>query len=108
MTLFARWGEGFQHPAGYQGIDGHFGFGQFPWRDSRDNQGMVVGHFRVVHAPGVHIGKVKCTAVFLEIRHSHDFLQQVRNEFHDILRDMATSGSRIRNQFLLVQRLGDG
>ena len=106
--FFTRRGKGFQHPAGNQGIDGQFRFGQFLRCDARDNQGMMVGHFRVVHASGVQAGKVKGAAVFLEIRHGRDFLQQVRDKRHDILRDMAAAGSRVGNQFLLVQRLRDG
>ena len=69
-------GKGFQHPAGYQGIDGRFRLGQFLWCDTRDDQGVVVGHFRIVHAPRIQTGKIKSVPIFLEIGHSHDFLQQ--------------------------------
>ena len=73
--FLAGWGEGFQHPAGYQGIDSRFRLGQFLWRDTRDDQGVVVGHFRIVHAPRIQTGKIESVPIFLEIGHSHDFLQ---------------------------------
>ena len=106
--FLAGWGKGFQHPAGYQGIDGRFRLGQFLRHDTRDNQGMMVGHFRVVHASGIQAGKVKSVPVFPELGHSHDFLQQDRNMRHDIFGYVSASRPRIGNQFLLIQRLGDG
>ena len=69
---------------------------------------MMVRHFGAVHTPGIQVGQVKGFPVCLEIRYGYDFFQQGRNDPHDIFRNMAAAGSRIGNEFLLIQGLGYG
>ena len=69
---------------------------------------MVVGHFRGVHAPGVQAGKVESPSVFPEPGHGDDLFQQGRDMCHDIPRDITAARSRVGDQFLFVQGLGDG
>ena len=105
--LLAAGRERFQHPSGDQGIDGGLRFGKPFGGDAGRDQGVVVGHFRVVHAAGVQGGEVDCLPVFPEFRHGGNLFQQSRDMRHDILRDVAASRPRVRYQFLLVQGLGD-
>ena len=105
--LPAGWRERFQHPSGYQRIDGGFRFGKSLRCDTGRDQRVMVGHFRVVHAAGVQGGKVERLPVFPEFRQDGNLFQQFRDVRHDILRDMAASRPRIGHQLLLVQGLGD-
>ena len=69
---------------------------------------MVIGHFRGIHAPGVQSGKVESASVLPEQRHGNDFFQQGGYIRHDIFGYVPAARSRVRDQFLLVQGLGDG
>ena len=69
---------------------------------------MVVGHFRGIHAPGVQSGKIESASVLPEQRHGNDFFQQGGYIRHDIFGYVPAARSRVRDQFLLVQGLGDG
>ena len=105
--LLAAGRECFQHPPGNQGIDGGLHLGKPFGGDAGRDQGMVVGHFRVVHAAGIQCAEVECLSVFPKFRHGRNLFQPFRDVHHDILRDMAASRPRIGHQLLLVERLGD-
>ena len=68
---------------------------------------MVVRHFLVVHAAGVETCKVEGSGTGGESRHDQDSFQQSGHAGHHVVRDVAASRSRVGNEFLLVERLGD-
>ena len=68
---------------------------------------MVVRHFSVVHAAGVETCKVEDSGAGGESRHDQDSFQQSGHAGHHVVRDVAASRSRVGNEFLLVERLGD-
>ena len=68
---------------------------------------MVVRHFAVVHATGVETRKVKDSGTCGESGHGQDSFQQTGYAGHHVVRDIPASRSRVGNELLLVERLGD-
>ena len=67
----------------------------------------MVRHFTVVHATGVETRKVKDSGTCGEFGHGHYPFQQTGHAGHHIVRDIPASRSRVGNELLLVERLGD-
>ena len=67
----------------------------------------MVRHFAVVHATGVEMRKVKDSGTCGESGHGQDSFQQTGHAGHHVVRDIPASRSRVGNELLLVERLGD-
>ena len=104
--LDALFGEGFQHTPGYHIVDDTLVRCDILGLHLRDEQSMVVGNPRIIHAPAGQCAH--CRRVLAEHGMIFQRRQQGRYFGKHVFGDMAASGSGIRDALLLIELLRDG
>ena len=98
--------ERFEHPPDNQVIDMLFLFREVERLLARNEQGVVVGHFRIIHA--MSGGVFYQRQVFFPLCVSSEGGEQFRQLLIHVFGDITASRPRIGDELALVQPLGDG
>ena len=103
LDAFLR--ERFDHAPGYHVVDCRVVFGKEQRFFARDKQGVVVGHFAVVHAPA---GRLRATGnLACPFGQGAGKGEQLRYLREHVFGNIAATGTGIGHEFLLVELLHD-